>query len=235
MGERSRSNPSSLATCRSSRAGSGVVRIVGGKWRRSPLAVASRAGLRPTPERVRETVFDWLNHLLGSLEGLEALDLFAGSGAMGLEAASRGAARVRLIEKNGESAAKIDESVRRLKGEDRCSVVRGDAFELIRADAGLYDVIFIDPPYDALLQVKAAAAALERMKEEGLLYIERPEGSALDLTGLPLTCVRRGTAGQVVFELYARNGSFMAGQAKLHKEKLTKAQKAQLKRKEEAQ
>ena len=224
--ERSRPNPSSLAIRSSSRAGTGAVRIVGGQWRRSLLLLASRAGLRPTPERVRETIFDWVMHLFGTVEGLEVLDLFAGSGALGFEAASRGAKSVVLVEKNAESARMLSETVRRLKGERICRVVHGDAFEFLQDEALVFDLVFIDPPYADELQHKAMVAAVRRLKPEGLIYVEHPDTAPLDLSELSLVCVRRGTAGQVVYELFARRDSLMAGLAKLPKEKLSKVEKA---------
>lgn len=93
----------------------GAVRIIGGRFKRTPLAVQDREGLRPTPDRVRETVFDWLMHLSGgTIEDLTVLDMFAGSGAMGLEAASRGARRVVCTELNRKSAAQIRAVVEKL-------------------------------------------------------------------------------------------------------------------------
>ena len=207
---------------------------MGGKWRRSPLAVDSREGLRPTPERVRETVFDWLSHLFGTLDGIEVLDLFAGSGAMGFEAVSRGAERAVFVEKHPGSVAKLNETIRRLKGEDVCSAVRGDAFDFLRSEADSYDVVFIDPPYGEELQSKAVQASLERLKPEGLLYVEHPVARPPELCGLPVVCIRRGTAGQVCYSLFARKDSLMSLQCKLPKEKLSKAAKAQ-RRKEGAE
>lgn len=90
------------------------MRIVGGRWRRTPLAVADRNGLRPTPERVRETVFDWLGHLLGSFSGKSALDLFAGSGALGFEALSRGMKAADFVERDSRQAALLKHAAAKL-------------------------------------------------------------------------------------------------------------------------
>lgn len=102
----------SLTTSRGER--EGAVRIVGGRWRRTPLAVADRNGLRPTPERVRETVFDWLGHLLGSFSGKSALDLFAGSGALGFEALSRGMKATDFVERDSRQAALLKHAAAKL-------------------------------------------------------------------------------------------------------------------------
>lgn len=109
------------------------MRIIGGRFKRTPLAVQDREGLRPTPDRVRETVFDWLMHLSGgTIEDLTVLDMFAGSGAMGLEAASRGARRVVCTELNRKSAAQIRAVVEKLGAAGTVNVVCGGRFFLCR-------------------------------------------------------------------------------------------------------
>lgn len=201
----------------------GAVRIVGGIWRRTPLQVASRPGLRPTPERVRETVFDWMGHLFGTLSGRVVLDLFAGSGAMGLEAASRGATEVDLVERSRESAARIGEALKRLKAPASVRVHCADAFAfLAEVPEGRYDWVVIDPPYAEDLQLRAIAAALPALRGDGLIYVEQPKTpvSAEALRRLGLTRVRLSVAGEVVFELLTRMDSPMAAQAKFAKKLL---------------
>ena len=159
---------SSLATPAPVR-GAGSVRIVSGKWKRSVVPVACAEGLRPTSERVRETVFDWLTHLFGTLEGCDALDMFAGSGAMGLEAASRGADYVDWLDIHRQGIAGIRQALTRLGADDHKQARVADAFRFLQDAPRSYDVIFIDPPFSLDMQVKAARAALGALKEEGLL------------------------------------------------------------------
>src|SRR6185369_15108862 len=124
-------------------AGAGALRIVGGKYRSRLLRVASRPGLRPTPDRVRETLFNWLGQ---ELTGLACLDLFAGSGALGFEAASRGAARVVLVEKDRVALAELERSLAAL-GAAQVSIVAGDAHAFLKREQALFDVVFLDPPF----------------------------------------------------------------------------------------
>ena len=146
---------------------------MGGIWRRTPLAVADLGGLRPTPERVRETVFDWLSHLFGTFEGRAALDLFAGSGALGLEAVSRGMAELDAVERDKLQARNILQTVSKLSAGDVVRVHGEDAFGFLSRTTESYDVIFIDPPFALNLQDEAIRKALPRLKAEGILYVER--------------------------------------------------------------
>ena len=180
--ERGRSSAVSLTTSSGRRAGE--VRIVGGRWRRTPLVVTDREGLRPTPERVRETVFDWLGHLLGSYAGRRALDLFAGSGALGLEALSRGFAVLDLVERDRAQAAGIRAALERLGALEAAALHVEDAFAFLARSPLLWDVIFIDPPFALGLQDDAVARALERLAPDGILYVERSgEPFSLDAFG----------------------------------------------------
>ena len=194
--------PPSLAT-RSKAVG--VVRIVGGKFKRSVLPVEDREGLRPTPERVRETLFDWLTHLTGGLSGLSVCDMFAGSGALGLEAASRGAHQVVILEKDRRGAARIQTVVDKLSAGDVVQVHCIDSFLWLKTAGKSFDIIFIDPPFDANLHAKATQSALERLKPDGMLYMEND--ALLDdewLAALGLIAVRRGKAGAVHYLLAER-------------------------------
>ena len=196
------------------------MRIVSGIWRRSVISVAQADGLRPTSERVRETVFDWLGHLFGSLDGRAVLDMFAGSGAMGLEAASRGASHVDWLDVNRKGIGGIRETLARLKAPRGMTAHVADAFDFLARTETVYDLIIIDPPFSADLQTKAVAAALSRLKSEGILYVESPSSLLPSdcLEAMALTRVRSGSAGAVRFELLARTGSGMASLAKLSKE-----------------
>ena len=193
---------SSLATPASVR-GAGSVRIVSGKWKRSVVPVACAEGLRPTSERVRETVFDWLTHLFGTLE-----------------AASRGADYVDWLDIHRQGIAGIRQALTRLGADDHKQARVADAFRFLQDAPRSYDVIFIDPPFSLDMQVKAARAALGALKEEGLLYVESPTELLSDeaLESLGVVRVRSGSAGAVRFELLAKAGSGMAGLVRLSKE-----------------
>src|SRR6185436_13738294 len=121
----------------------GKVRIIAGEYRGRRIPVAQKADLRPTPDRVRETLFNWLGQWL---DGLACLDLFAGSGALGFEAASRGAARVVMVESDGETCKTLQD-FRALVGANAVEVVRGDALEYLARSPAHFDVVFLDPPF----------------------------------------------------------------------------------------
>lgn len=204
MEKRKKNNSSSLAT----RGGkSGIVRICAGRWKRTPLSVLDLEGLRPTGSRIRETVFDWLNFLLPGFTGRRSLDLFAGSGAMGLEFASRGGRSV-LIEKDRRNAAGLRAVVEKLKAGEDAEVIQGDCIAVApRLPAGQFDVIFIDPPFAAGLHLKALEAADRLLSPEGLIYFETPaEGDAIAVPEA-FAVLREGTAGAVRYRILARRSS----------------------------
>ncbi len=182
-----------------------MVRIVGGRFKRTPLAVDDRDGLRPTPDRVRETVFDWLLHFFGgTLEGLTALDMFAGSGAMGLEAVSRGAAHADMVELDRRSARRIREAAEKLKAEE-AAVVNEDVFAFLQRSKTAYDLVFIDPPFAAGLQEKALRAVAGRLTDNAYVYVESPaEFPEAALSAAGFESVRRGKAGMVFYLLAQR-------------------------------
>lgn len=145
------------------------VRIVGGQWKRSKLPVADRPGLRPTPDRVRETLFNWLGQ---DLSGWRVLDAFAGSGALGFEAASRGAAEVVMLERDAGLARTLGEVKARLNAAP-VQVVAADALAwMARAAPNRFDLVLLDPPFDAGLHAPALAAALPLVAPDGWLYLE---------------------------------------------------------------
>ena len=169
------------------------VRIIGGQWKRTPLPVLDAEGLRPTPDRVRETVFNWLNHLFdGAWERVACLDLFAGTGALGFEAASRGAARVVMIEANAAAVRQLQATQEKLRA-TQVSIVRGDAGATAHQHAGAFGdarhrrrsfpAHFLDPPYhqDWLAKVLPACAGL--LSDGGLVYVEAEQ--AFDNESLP--------------------------------------------------
>jgi len=147
------------------------LRIVAGEWRGRRLAVPAAPGLRPTPDRVRETLFNWLQ---GIVPGARCLDLFAGAGGLGFEAASRGAARVVMVEAAPRVAAHLREQVRLLDAAERMEVVAGDAFQyLARCDEG-FDLVFLDPPFHADLLDKALATLAREgcLRPGARVYVE---------------------------------------------------------------
>ncbi len=178
-----------------SRAGpAGSVRIIGGRWRRRRLAVVARPDLRPTPDRVRETLFNWLGQ---DLTGLACLDLYAGSGALGFEAASRGAARVVLVEHDAPTAASL-EAARRALDAAAIDVVRGDALEFLARTAERFDVVFLDPPFRQNSVAAALAALPPRLAQGARVYVEAAQPVA---ERSPWRELRRAHAGQVSYQL----------------------------------
>jgi 16S rRNA (guanine966-N2)-methyltransferase len=181
------------------------VRIIGGAWKRTPLPVANAAGLRPTPDRVRETLFNWLAHLMPAMDVVRGLDLFAGTGALGFELASRGAQKVTLVEQSPALFAQLSRIKQKLSAA-QVELVAGDALATARRwpDAS-FELVFLDPPFDSPLLVPALAEAARLACPGGLIYVE--SGAALDepaLTSRGLEIVRSGRAGRVFFHLLRR-------------------------------
>jgi 16S rRNA (guanine(966)-N(2))-methyltransferase RsmD len=178
------------------------VRLIGGIWKRSKLPVADAPGLRPTPDRVRETLFNWLGQ---DLSGWRCLDAFAGSGALGFEAASRGAGQVVLLERDRRLAATLDEAKARLKAEQlRIEAVDALAW-MARCAPDAFELIFIDPPFDAALVEPALAAALRLVVPHGFIYVEAGQVLAPEqLATQGLRLHRQGRAGAVHFHLVQR-------------------------------
>lgn len=158
----------------------GVVRIVSGLFRQTPIKVLNLEGLRPTPNRVRETFFDWIFHFLGGCAGKSVCDMFSGSGALGIEAASRGATRVLCIEKNRQAAQSIKDVVTRLKAQNEVEVCCAEAFTALASREELFDIVFIDPPFASHLQLKALEAVKSHLKPEGLVFLESDAEIAID-------------------------------------------------------
>jgi 16S rRNA (guanine(966)-N(2))-methyltransferase RsmD len=179
------------------------VRIIGGQWKRTPLPVVDVPGLRPTPSRVRETLFNWLGQ---DLSGLRCLDAFAGTGALGFEAASRGAAEVVLVEQDSALLNRLQRMKTLLKA-DTVRIERGDAVAALRQRSGQnLDVIFLDPPFaeggNEALFAAALAGAVQAVAPEGFVYLEAPGAWRDDrLQPFGLRVHREGRAGAVAFHL----------------------------------
>ena len=151
--------------------GAGEIRIIGGQWKRTRLPVAQRPGLRPTPDRVRETLFNWLGQ---DLAGWRCLDAFAGTGALGLEAASRGAASVLLVENDAALVAQLQVLQARLQA-SAVRVQRGDGVAALKqaAHASL-DLVLLDPPFDGPFFEPALQAGAQAVAAAGFIYLEAP-------------------------------------------------------------
>lgn len=187
------------------------VRIIGGQWKRTPLPVLDAEGLRPTPDRVRETVFNWITHLIdGAWEQVACLDLFAGSGALGFEAASRGARRVVMVENSGPAVRQLEANRDKLKA-DKLAIVRGDALAAVqsaaqREPAG-YSLVFIDPPYHQGWLEKVLPACMPLLTPSGLVYAEAEyplDGEQAPEWMQDWEVVRADKAGMVFYHLLQR-------------------------------
>ena len=147
------------------------VRIIGGLWKRTKLKVSDKPGLRPTPDRVRETLFNWLGQ---DLSGWRCLDAFAGTGVLGFEAASRGAVQVLLVEADAGLVAQLQKTKDQLTA-TAIQLQRGDGVQAIRqATPASCDLIFLDPPFDAPLLEPALAASAKALAPSGWVYLEGP-------------------------------------------------------------
>jgi len=178
------------------------IRIIGGQWKRTRLPVRDMPGLRPTPDRVRETLFNWLGQ---DLTGWRCLDAFAGTGVLGLEAASRGASEVTLVEQDRGLVEQITKTAARLQA-SAVRVVRGDGVAALRQCApGSLDLVFLDPPFNSSLVEPALRAAHAALSSTGRIYLEAPlawKGEQLAPLGLDLQ--RHLKAGAVHAHLLTR-------------------------------
>lgn len=183
----------------------GEIRIIGGQYKRSKLPVPNKPGLRPTPDRVRETLFNWLGQ---DLTGWRCMDVFAGTGALGLEAASRGAAEVLLCEQDPGLVEQLKALQAKLHA-DMVRVERGDGLAALRrASPASMQLVFLDPPFDSPLFEPALKAAAQVVAEPGYVYLEAPQtwtDDALAEYGLQLH--RSGKAGAVHFHLLVRKSA----------------------------
>lgn len=178
------------------------LRIIGGQWRGRKLSFPLIDGLRPTPDRVRETVFNWLAPYLGDAS---CVDLFAGSGALGLEAASRGAAHVDLVEQNKTAYQAIQSHLTTLKT-DSCVVNLGTAQQFIQQSQTRYDIVFIDPPYLADLWTEVAFLLEDKalLTPDGVIYLECPAKQALPHLPENWQLIKDKKAGDVRYCLFNR-------------------------------
>ena len=179
--------------------GSKYIRIVAGQYRRTPIVVPDGETLRPTPDRVRETLFNWLNHLWGAeFTDKQVLDLFAGSGALGFEAASRGVAHVQMVERDKTAAAALRALRDKLKA-DMIRIHTGDALQVAqRMDASRFDLIMLDPPFGQDWLPRLWPLLPGMLTEGGLVYVES-ENPLQAPAGFQI--IRQDKAGAVHYHL----------------------------------
>jgi 16S rRNA (guanine966-N2)-methyltransferase len=186
------------------RRGANSVRIIGGEHRGRRLSFVPVAGLRPTPDRVRETLFNWLRN---DIAGADCLDLFAGSGALSLEALSRGAASVTAVERNPVVAQRLRENAALLGAGQRCDVAQADALRLLRRPArGRFDIVFVDPPFaeDCVDTVVALLRDGEWLTPDAAIYVEQEAARPWADPGQGWRVDREGRAGQGAHRLLRR-------------------------------
>lgn len=181
------------------------VRIIGGKWRSRKLIFPDSEGLRPTPDRIRETLFNWLSSYIVNAR---CLDLFAGSGALGFEALSRGASSVYMIEQSMQAVDQLKKNALLLSiPQSELQICCGDAFDERNLPQGQFDIVFLDPPFYQDMINKCCQLIKERglFAENGLIYIEA-ESELKELT-LPQgwEVIKHKVAGQVGSWLVSRS------------------------------
>jgi len=203
MSSRKRATGESRSAASARGASSRVLRIIGGTWRGRRLRFSAAADIRPTPDRVRETLFNWLRD---KVAGARCLDLYAGSGALGLEALSRGAVSVQFVDSDAAAAEDLRARLAQW-GAQGASVARTDVLRYLRARPDSFDIVFLDPPFAAGILGISARLLEERswLAPGALIYLECPARSALpDLpaTWMPLKAKR---AGEVGYHLFQKN------------------------------
>lgn len=179
-----------------------AIRIIAGEWRRRRLDVLDAPGLRPTKDAVRETLFNWL---ASEINGAYCLDLFAGTGALGIEAASRGAGHVVLVEKAKRNADKLREHIQTL-GADSLSAFNTDAISFVQQLNKTVDIAFLDPPFELDILPQLIPLLAEKMHDEGSMYIEQDRAKGLPILPQGWHYRREKNAGQVTFGLAVKSG-----------------------------
>ncbi len=193
-----------MPTAKSRDAASGgrqTVRIIAGQWRSRKIHFPDLAQLRPTPDRVRETLFNWLAPVIA---GARCLDLFAGSGALGLEALSRGAAQVVFVDRDADVVAHIRKHVALFKSE-HATVIQVDALDYLQHCKEQFDIVFLDPPYDAALLLPVSHALEQQgvLRDHARIYLETRDGTVNELPA-NWQLQRSKQAGQVAYHLAER-------------------------------
>jgi 16S rRNA (guanine966-N2)-methyltransferase len=181
------------------------LRIIGGDWRSRQLSFADAPGLRPTPARVRETLFNWLQY---EIVGKNCLDLYAGSGALGFEAASRGAKAVIQVESNAQACRCLRDNALMLAAADRIKVVQSDVLRYLDGNAEAFDVAFLDPPFGQNLAVQTCKQLEDKgwLARHAKIYVETERH--FDFSGMPENWrqLKSKSAGEVGYHLFERIG-----------------------------
>ncbi len=180
--------------------GRNSVRIIGGGWRGRRITFPDVPGLRPTPDRVRETLFNWLQH---DIAGARCLDLFAGSGALGLEALSRGAKELVFVEQSVAASRALQEQLARLGAERRSQVVEMGAARYLRGAAPAFDIVFLDPPFgrDALAEYIPLLDSGHWLKPGSQVYLENEKAAGAPLLPAHWELLKSKSAGEVGYHL----------------------------------
>jgi 16S rRNA (guanine966-N2)-methyltransferase len=187
------------------------VRIIGGIWRGRRVAFPDLPGLRPTPDRVRETLFNWLQH---SLAGAKCLDLFAGSGALGLEALSRGAQQVVFVEQAQAAARNLREELARLNGQANAKIMEMGAARYLRGVPQRFDIVFMDPPFgqEALAEFMPVLETGGWISAGSLVYLENEKTAGLPRLPSHWEALKSKSAGEVGYHLARINGRIRANE-----------------------
>jgi len=179
------------------------LRIIGGDWRSRQLSFVDAPGLRPTPARVRETVFNWLQY---EIFGKRCLDLYAGSGALGFEAASRGAKSVIQVESNAQACRSLKDNALALSADDRIKVVQSDVLRYLEGEATAFDVVFLDPPFGLNLVIQTCRLLEDNgwLAKHAKIYVETERH--FDFSGMPENWrqLKSKSAGEVGYHLFER-------------------------------
>ncbi|MGS2718643.1 16S rRNA (guanine(966)-N(2))-methyltransferase RsmD [Eionea flava] len=194
------------AATQKTREGDQQLRIIGGQWRGRKLSIANVDGLRPTGDRIRETLFNWLT---GYVANSHCLDLFAGSGALGFECLSRGAAQVTLLEKHPQAAAQLRQHQQQLSSEQNSDVIETDTLTWLNDKhhpSTPVDIVFLDPPFAGDLWDQAIKQLEENiaLSNRAIIYIETPKNKVVAIPSHWLV-LKEKTSGQVCYRLFQRN------------------------------
>lgn len=197
MARKKPNRPAAKVASQANRAGKpGELRIIGGQWGSRRLPIISAPGLRPTPDRVRETLFNWLQL---KVPGARCLDLFAGSGALGFEALSRGAAELVMVEKQRAAFAQLQANSATLQASG-VELLHTDGLAFLATQPAPFDVIFLDPPFrqDLVAETLQLIYQHQLLKPEGMIYLEYEVGLEPGFTAYSLEVFRQTAAGQVL-------------------------------------
>lgn len=178
----------------------GSIRIIAGQHRGRKLPVLMAEGLRPTADRVKETLFNWL---MGDIAGARVLDMFAGAGSLGFEAISRSAAYVLMIENSPLIAAQLKHNLQRIDAQTKADIICGDAFTVLNNKTASFDIVFVDPPFHKDLAMRAINTLFARnmLKQNALIYIES-EASLREMCHVNLVKIKESMTKEVNYSLY---------------------------------